>query len=115
MLSQNFLAVMGVVAGVLVLAWAIWMIYIGVKYRANQDVEIKLIITKAKACSSYVLWFMLIVWGLVSSYIGAQTTLTVSQVQFFIMLLLGIQCVIEMFAFVYYKDELKKKTESVVE
>ena len=29
MLSQNFLAVMGVVAGVLVLAWAIWMIYIG--------------------------------------------------------------------------------------
>lgn len=115
MMSQKMLATMGVVSGVFVLIWAIWMIYVGVKYKANQNEEIKALMTKAKAASSHVLWFMFIVWGLVSSYIGAQTTLTVSQVQFFIMLLLGIQCIIEVLAFFYYKDEMKKKAELNVE
>ena len=112
-MNQNFLAVVGVVAGVLVLAWAIWMIYIGVKYRANENAEIKLIVTKAKAASSYILWFMFIVWGLVVGFIGEKTNLTISQVRLFVMLLLGVQCLIEVVAFFYYKDELKKKAKTV--
>ena len=51
MMSQTFLAVVGIIAGVFVLGWAIWMIYVGIKYKSNQNAEIKTIITKAKAVS----------------------------------------------------------------
>ena len=109
MMSQTFLAVVGIIAGVFVLGWAIWMIYVGIKYKSNQNAEIKTIITKAKAVSSYVLWYMVIVWGLISAFIGEKTILTISQVKLFVMLLLGIQCAIEVIAFFYYKDKLKRK------
>ncbi|SDI61861.1 hypothetical protein SAMN05421493_12015 [Pseudobutyrivibrio sp. 49] len=111
MMSQKMLATMGVVGGVFVLVWAIWMIYVGVKYKANQNEEIKVLLTKAKAASSHVLWYMIIVWGLVASFIGEKTTITISQIRLFIILLLGIQCIIEVLAFFYYKDEMKKKAE----
>ncbi|WP_458459182.1 hypothetical protein [Pseudobutyrivibrio sp.] len=60
MMSQNLFAVLGVAAGILVLVWAIWMIYVGVKYKVNQNEEIKALITRAKAVSSYVLGYIVI-------------------------------------------------------
>ncbi len=114
-MNQNLFAVLGVVAGVLVLVWAIWMIYVGVKYKANQNEEIKALISRAKATSSYVLWYMVIMWIGFASFLGKDNTFSITKVGIIMMFTLGIQSFVEVVAFFYYKDELKKKSETVVE
>lgn len=115
MFSQSFLATVAIISGVAVLAWAIWTIYVGMKYKVNENEDVKLAITKANSVSAYLLWFTFIAWEGVFQFVDKNTMLTVSQLKIFVIFLLGIQCLVQVLAGIYYLSELKKNSRTALE
>lgn len=94
-----------IASGAAVIALFVWRAFIGVKQKNNA--ELKTVLLKARAFSTISLWIIFLCWGLISFFIDADTTFTVSNVRTMITVLLGLQCVMELIAGIYYEKNVR--------
>lgn len=90
---------------VAVIALFVWRAFIGIKHKNNA--ELKTVILKARAFSVLPLWIIFLCWGSITFFIDANTTFTVSNVRTIVVILLGLQCVMELIAGIYYEKKCK--------
>ena len=99
----------GIIVGMLiaslvaVIALLVWRAFIGVKHKNNT--ELKTVITKARAFSTVSLWMIFLCWGSITFFTDANTTFTVSNGTI-VVVLLGLQCAMELIAGIYYEKKM---------
>lgn len=110
MLDQKKILVAIICAGVAILAALIWRCFYSIKNKGNE--KALEVITKAQAVSAHTLWWWLICWGGLSTIIFKEgTVFTMNNIGTFILLLIGMQSLVELFAGFYYADLMKRNAE----
>ncbi|MBQ6995449.1 MAG: hypothetical protein IJN64_13330 [Lachnospiraceae bacterium] len=89
---------------VMVLALFVWRAFIGVKHKNNA--ELNTVISKARAFSALSLWIIYFFWETITFFIDANTTFTISSVRTIVVILLGVQCAMELIAGIYYEKKI---------
>ena len=110
MLDQKKLLVALFCALGAIIAALIWRCVYSIKHKGDEKALGA--ITKAQAVSAHTLWWWLICWGGLSTTIFKEGTMfTMSNIGTFILLLIGMQCLVELFAGFYYADLIKRDAE----
>ncbi|MBO4912130.1 MAG: hypothetical protein J5504_05325 [Butyrivibrio sp.] len=108
MFEQKKILIVMIIAGLVILATLLWRAIYSIKHKGDEKALEAL--TKAQAASSWTVWFLLIIWdGSIISF-KEGTTFTVNNIGSFILILLGVQCLFELYAGYYYTpvfDSLK--------
>ncbi|MBR4831108.1 MAG: hypothetical protein IKZ97_00610 [Butyrivibrio sp.] len=101
MLNQKVLLVLLIISLIAVLGMVIWRAIYATKNKGDENAQNAL--AKAKAVSSYTLWLWLICWGGFSTFIfKADTVFTLSNIGTFIVILIGMQSIVELMAGYYF-------------
>ena len=109
MFEQKKILIVMIIAGLVILATLLWRAIYSIKHKGDEKALEAL--TKAQAASSWTVWFLLIIWdGSIISF-KEGTTFTVNNIGSFILILLGVQCLFELFAGYYYTKMVPNKAE----
>ena len=81
----------------------------------KNDKEMKNVMIKAKAVSAWTLFGYGPLVSVVTFFTGKNVDFTLFQVRIVLMFALGVQCVVELFAAIFYKSELEKSRIKVVD
>ena len=107
MLNQKVLLVLLIISLVAVLGMVVWRAIYATKNKGNE--KALSVLAKAQAVSSYTLWWWLICWMGFSTFIfKTGTVFTMSNIGTFIVILIGMQAVVELFAAYYYTKCVKQ-------
>lgn len=106
MLNQKVLLVLLLISLVAVVGMVLWRAIYATKHKGDEKALSAL--AKSQAVSSCTLWFWLICWGGLSTFIfKADTVFTMNNIGTFIMILVGMQSIVELFAGYYYTKMVK--------
>ena len=108
MFEQKRMLIVIVCAGLAMMGTLIWRAVYSIKHKGDEKALEAL--TKAQAASSWTVWFLLIIWGGIISF-KEGTTFTVNNIGSFILILLGVQCLFELYAGYYYTKMVPNKAE----
>ena len=107
MLNQKVLLVLLIISLVAVFGMVIWRAIYVTKNKGDE--KALNILAKAKAASSYTLWWWLICWGGLSTFLfKADTVFTMNNIGTFIVILIGMQSIVELCAAYYYTKCVKQ-------
>ena len=114
MSEQKRILIVIVSAAVAMMVTILWRAVYSIKHKGDEKALEA--ITKAQAVSAHTLWWWLICWGSLSTMIFKEGTMfTMSNIGTFILLLIGMQCLVELFAGFYYADLIKRDAEKADE
>lgn len=105
--NHGIIVGMLVFSGVALFALVIWKAINEAKYK--QDEEWKNVITKARAFSAFTLWILFLCWTAITTFIDVEAIFTFSHVRTIVIVILGIQCAMELMAGIYYQSKMNCK------
>ncbi len=101
MLNQKVLLVLLIISLAAAIGMFVWRAIYASRHKGDEKALNAL--TKAKAISSFTLWWWFICWAGLSTFIfKADTVFTMNNIGTFIAILIGMQSVVELFAGYYY-------------
>lgn len=69
--------------------------------RSKNSEEWKAVLTKARAFSAMTLWIVFLSWTVITVFVDAGATFTLTNIRTFVIVLLGFQCLMELLAGIY--------------
>jgi hypothetical protein len=113
MISQKVLLGFMLFAMASLIALVLYNMCNNIKYR--NDKEMKDVMIKAKAVSAWTLFGYGPLVTVVTFFTGENVVFTPFRVRIVLMFALGVQCLVELFAAIYFKAELEKSRIKVVD
>lgn len=96
---REFIIVSNIAAVIALIALLVWRAYVTTKHK--NSVEVKGVLTRARAFSTITLWGGFLGWNTISILVDANTMFTLSNVRSIIIALFGLQCAMELLAGIY--------------
>lgn len=109
--NHGLIVGMLIVSLVAVIALFVWRAFMGVKHKNNA--EWKAVITKARAFSALSLWVVFLCGGSITFFIDDSTAFTFSNGTM-VVILLGLQCAMELIAGIYYEKQMEGKEDKIL-